>query len=221
MRCKNCGAENDESRFICENCGSPLYDENEEIINGDNEFYEDEYGNQNPNDDEAEKKKKKRNIIIICIVAAVVVIAVIVGVVFAIVGNNDKEPETTNISTSEITTEESTTKKKHTTTEKQTTEKVETTKETTTKQTTTQPTTTAPSFNISIDIDGNGSVTGDGQYTSGKKAALIATADEGYQFMGWYDNSTGSLVASSNKYTVTVKKDINLTAKFEKLGEVQ
>ncbi len=23
MRCKNCGAENDDSRYICEVCGSP------------------------------------------------------------------------------------------------------------------------------------------------------------------------------------------------------
>lgn len=27
MRCKNCGTENDDNRYICENCGSPLYDE--------------------------------------------------------------------------------------------------------------------------------------------------------------------------------------------------
>ena len=31
MRCKNCRFENDDDRFICENCGSPLYDEDEKI----------------------------------------------------------------------------------------------------------------------------------------------------------------------------------------------
>ena len=29
MRCKNCGADNDDNRYICEVCGSPLYDEND------------------------------------------------------------------------------------------------------------------------------------------------------------------------------------------------
>ena len=27
MRCKNCGSENEENLYICQNCGSPLYDE--------------------------------------------------------------------------------------------------------------------------------------------------------------------------------------------------
>ena len=34
MRCKNCGTYNDDNRYICETCGSPLYDENE-VINDD------------------------------------------------------------------------------------------------------------------------------------------------------------------------------------------
>ncbi|MDE6659485.1 MAG: zinc-ribbon domain-containing protein, partial [Eubacterium sp.] len=25
MRCKNCGSENEDGRYICQNCGSPLY----------------------------------------------------------------------------------------------------------------------------------------------------------------------------------------------------
>lgn len=29
MRCKNCGTYNDDNRYICETCGSPLYDEDE------------------------------------------------------------------------------------------------------------------------------------------------------------------------------------------------
>ena len=31
MRCRNCGSENDDNLYICSNCGSPLYDEQEEI----------------------------------------------------------------------------------------------------------------------------------------------------------------------------------------------
>ena len=37
MRCKNCGTENDDNRYICENCGSPLYDEDNIDINNDSE----------------------------------------------------------------------------------------------------------------------------------------------------------------------------------------
>ena len=29
MRCRNCGCENDDNLYICQNCGSPLYDEGE------------------------------------------------------------------------------------------------------------------------------------------------------------------------------------------------
>jgi len=29
MRCKNCGFENEDNRYICQNCGSPLFDEEE------------------------------------------------------------------------------------------------------------------------------------------------------------------------------------------------
>lgn len=89
-----------------------------------------------------------------------------------------------------------------------------------TTESTTAETTTAPapvSYVISVDIDGNGAVSGDGSYESGTKAQLVATADEGFQFAGWYDNSTGTLVASGEKYTVTVKNNLNLTAKFERM----
>lgn len=217
MRCRNCGAENDDSRFICENCGSPLYDENDEIINDNNENYQND-NNENNNDDNNDNKK--RNIIIISIVAAVVVIALIVGLVFAFSGRTNKEPstesQTVSLSTPQ-TQEETTTKKTTTTTKKQTTEEQKTT-EATTESTTTTTTTTVKSYHISVDIDGNGSVSGEGSYKAGKKATLIATADEGYQFVGWYDNSTGALVASGTKYTVTVKNDLNLTAKFSFMG---
>lgn len=214
MRCKNCGAENDESRFICENCGSPLYDENEEILNENQEDYQN--NNQPENDDNNEKDNKKRNIIIISIISAVVVIALIVGLVFAFSGKINKEPssETESVSVSVKEAEEETTTKKVTTTKEQTTKQTTTSAPTTTTTTTT----TVKSFYISVDIDGNGSVSGEGSYEAGKKATLVATPEQGYQFAGWYDNSTGTLVASGTKYTVTVKKDLNLTAKFSSVG---
>lgn len=35
MRCKNCGCENDDNLYICQNCGSPLYEEGEGPITDD------------------------------------------------------------------------------------------------------------------------------------------------------------------------------------------
>ena len=37
MRCKNCGSENEDNLYICQNCGSPLYDEDEPINDNNNE----------------------------------------------------------------------------------------------------------------------------------------------------------------------------------------
>lgn len=214
MRCKNCGAENDDSRFICANCGSPLYDEDEEIIAQTDEELDNQnnnINNQNSNNNDDNNKKKKQIIIITSIIVAVVVIAIIVGVcVHFASGSIDSESETSD--TSFVQTTESTTKKvKKTTTEPST--------ETTTQEITTTTTTTTKSYAVVVDIDGNGSATGDGSYNSGKKASLVAKADEGYQFEGWYDNDTGMLVASSSRYTVTVNENLNLTAKFSKLAE--
>lgn len=53
MRCRNCGSENEDGRYICQNCGSPLYDESDEIV--ENGGYLDEY-----EDDEAYEKRQLR-----------------------------------------------------------------------------------------------------------------------------------------------------------------
>lgn len=219
MRCKNCGFENEDGRYICSNCGSPLYDEDEiaeNDINNDNNI--DNYNNE-PDDcnDDGDKKKQ----IIIIIIAVIVVIAVAAGIIFGAVSGK-KSKETTTESTTISTTAEETTTKKVTTTKQETTTKETTTEEPTTKETTTKPTTTTEkTYRVYIDIDGNGNVTGDGEYTQGKKAVLTATADAGFEFDGWYD-AGGNLVASGTKYTITVKSDITLTAKFRQIdGGIQ
>ena len=38
MRCKNCGFENEDGRYICQNCGSPLYDEAENPADDENNY---------------------------------------------------------------------------------------------------------------------------------------------------------------------------------------
>ena len=68
MRCKNCGADNDDNRYICEVCGSPLYDEDDfdnaanddndktqtfKAVNGEN--YQPQNNNNNNNNNDGRK----------------------------------------------------------------------------------------------------------------------------------------------------------------------
>ncbi len=217
MRCKNCGFDNQDGRYICENCGSPLFDDNGQIVPE-----EDDVENQPPQkldepeetDIEDEKEKNKKSLIII-IVLAVILVAMIVGIIVAAVVNNDEETTTgPSVSVTTTTTEDET---ERSTRNRTTTER--TTESTTERTTTTTTTTTVARFTVSVDIDGNGSVTGDGTFESGTRTTLIATPDSGYQFMGWYDNDTGSQVASGSRYTVTVDSNRNLTARFAALPQ--
>ena len=217
MRCKNCGFDNQDGRYICENCGSPLFDDNGQIVPE-----EDDVENQPPQkldepeetDIEDEKEKNKKSLIII-IVLAVILVAMTVGIIVAAVVNNDEETTTgPSVSVTTTTTEDET---ERSTRNRTTTER--TTESTTERTTTTTTTTTVARFTVSVDIDGNGSVTGDGTFESGTRTTLIATPDSGYQFMGWYDNDTGSQVASGSRYTVTVDSNRNLTARFAALPQ--
>ena len=219
MRCKNCGFENEAERYICENCGSPLYDEDEDIESQQDSYSDDEPDEGDPIDDA--DKKKTRNSIIIITVLAVLLIAMITGIII-FASQSGKTPEQPSDSTS--------------TTESTEAPMITTTEPTTEKQTTTQPTTettTAPTtepttketeppiteYTISVDIDGNGTVSGDGKYKAGEKANLTATPDANSQFVGWYDNATRELVASGTNYTITVQKNLNLTARFEPIQQ--
>ena len=221
MRCKNCGSENEDGRYICQNCGSPLYDENDELM--ENGGYYDEY----EDDEEFEKKATKKSIIII-VILAVILIAVISAVVFAVSSlGGGKTPETSESDTIGVsddytlpsgnsfnTTENTTESTTESTTEK-TTEN--TTKPTTT---TTKPSSTKPAeskYKIYVDVDGNGNILGEGEYAKGKRVTLVATPDAGAQFVGWYEN--GVIVASGTKYAFTVDSERHLTAMFQTIPE--
>lgn len=225
MRCKNCGSENEDGRYICQNCGSPLYDESDEIM--ENGAYPDEY----EDDDEEYEKKATRKSIIIIIALAVVLVAVIAGVVFAVtslggskapessssdkvsVSDNYSEPSGSSLNN---TTEKTTEKTTESTTEKTT----ESTTKATTTTTTTRPSSTKPTeakFKIYVDVDGNGNILGEGEYAKGKRVTLVATPDAGAQFVGWYEN--GVIVASGTKYSFTVDGERHLTALFQKAPE--
>lgn len=222
MRCKNCGFENEDQRYICQNCGSPLYDEDEDIESQQEGNPEDDFDDDL--NDETDKKNTRNSIIIISVLA-VLLIAMIAGIII-LASSGGKSPEQPSDSTS---TTESTEAPTSTTTEP-TTEKQTTTEPTTqpttepTTEATTEPTTeeTEPpvaEYTVSVDIDGYGTVTGDGTYKAGEKATLTATPNANMQFVGWFDNATRELVASGMNYTVTVQKNLSLTARFEAIEQ--
>ena len=211
MRCKNCGTENDDNRYICENCGSPLYDEesiNNDIDNSQTQAFkplnpDDELDmNNTPNNDKLDNEKKadKKSIIAIAILA-VILVAVIVSIIVVAQGKKKAEASTTNSTTITTSTTENTTR------EETTTEKT-----TTTTTTTTTQTTTVKSYSIKLVSKGGGTVNGSGTYEDGDNVTIVATPDEGYVFDGWYSN--GAKISSAESYSFTATKNISISAVF-------
>ncbi len=231
MRCKKCGTENEEGRYICSNCGSPLYDEDEDILEQESEAEESEYteaqnqemyddqgnnesiANDVDEDDEEDNDKSKKLNTAIIVILVIIVIALIIGVILIVTGGGSNDDETNlneTESISDVIEDEATTL---TTTAPQTTQETIVGTTATTRQTT-ATTTTLPTYTIAVKTSGKGKVSGDGSYESGKKITLTATPSSGYEFDGWYDSSSDSLVASANTYSFTVGSDRSLTAKF-------
>lgn len=77
-------------------------------------------------------------------------------------------------------------------------------------------------YNVRCQVNprGAGSVSGYGSYESGSSCTLIATANAGYDFLGYY-NTSDVLVSSNATYTFTVNSDVNLVAKFTKSAPTQ
>lgn len=109
MRCKNCGFENNEGLYICQNCGSPLYDEDMSKIAPEQE-YEQKIAQIDTSDEDKEAAKKKRNIIITCVAAVLVVAIATAVIVFAVKGSGKEPTEPQTIS--QISSETETTKDK-------------------------------------------------------------------------------------------------------------
>lgn len=219
MRCKNCGTENDDNRYICENCGSPLYDE-DDFISGqpdsqlpsqdaEDNIYIPEASRttalpQNVSSNQ-DKPADKKSIIVIAILA-VVLVAIIASVIVIATTKSKNEDESTSVSTTQSTvsqTEPDSTKK--TTTEK-TTES--TTKETTTKETTTK----AKLWSIKVTSGGGGTVSGSGNYKDGDNVTITATPNESYVFEGWYSN--GEKISSAATYSFSAVENKSISASF-------
>jgi len=204
MRCKNCGSENDDNLYICQNCGSPLYDEDEDATpdvektqvfaaqgkrNAPNPK-----NNNNKNDDD----KKKQTIIII--VLCVILFAVIAGTVIAGVRARHKNNEPSSLT--QVSTSQTTTKKLQ-----------PTTTTTTTETTTTTTTTEAPSkLSVTLTCNDGGVVEGEGMFELGDEVTVYAEPDTGYDFDGWYLGN--KKVSSKSTYTFTITQDTKLKAVF-------
>ena len=224
MRCKNCGSENDEKLYICQNCGSPLYDEDEPADDNSSETrvfgtLDDPENTKTPaeaaaeraaaREQEEEERKRKKQVTTI-IVLAVVLLAIIIGTVIAVVHAKNKDAEDTtgtsvSTSVSETSTAASTTQKQQESTTKESTTATTTT-------TTTEKQTTAGSFTVKVDYNYGGTVSGNGNFKLGESATVRATADTGYSFDGWYDGNTK--VSSDAVYTFTVTDNRTLKAIF-------
>lgn len=224
MRCKNCGADNDDNRYICEVCGSPLYDEDDfdnaaiddndktqtfKAVNGENyqpqnnnnNSYDDNQYGKPQNDNGNNKNTEKKSLIIIAILA--VLLIAIVSSIAVIAHNKNKDTSTT----AQLTKVSDSDELSSSTTKERTTEK---TTESTTEKTTKE--TTKSLWIINTSSSGGGQTQGDGKYENGKTVTLVATADEGYQFDGWYSN--GIKVSSSEEYSFTANQNASFSAVF-------
>lgn len=236
MRCKNCGSENEDNLYICQNCGSPLYDEDEPINdnnNDENNNIEDEMGKTRvvpavsasdinsasqpsspkpekpPVDDEEEEKKKKQQTAII--IALAVVLVVIIAVLAAVlVKNSAAKKETTTASTS---TSESVSQSTAVFTTRQITERISEEEKEPSSETTTAPQT----YTIEVmSPDAGGGANGGGKIEVNKDITVMASPERGFQFDGWYEN--GKRVSPQQNYTFTVTRDRTLVAKFSEIS---
>ena len=76
--------------------------------------------------------------------------------------------------------------------------------------------------NVSVSSDGNGVVAINGAYVEsvtvvdGSSVTVTVTANDGYEFIGWFVGDNETAVSTDAKYTFTVSDDIVLVAKFER-----
>lgn len=221
MRCKNCGSENEDNLYICQNCGSPLYDEDDNDVLAEDEMGKTKVvpdvagssrgGAQPPhtNRTNAEKDEKQKQKTIAVIVILAVVLAVVVGVLAAVlISNSRNKNDVEDTSVPIVTTTEAPSTTAPTTTQ--------TTTETTTESTT--ESTTVVEYTVTVSCSQGGEVEGDGVYAKGEKCTVIARADDSFAFDGWYKN--GKRVSSNEVYSFSVNSDTDLEAVFTDYSDV-
>ena len=70
-------------------------------------------------------------------------------------------------------------------------------------------------YTVTANAQKGGSVSGGGAYETNATATITAEAEDGYYFIGWYDEN-GEMVTAYATYTLTVLRDRTFTARFEK-----
>ncbi|MBO5921828.1 MAG: InlB B-repeat-containing protein [Bacteroidaceae bacterium] len=79
------------------------------------------------------------------------------------------------------------------------------------------------SYTVSVSSDENGVVSIDGEniqsatVAAGATVTVSATANEGYEFIGWFVGNSGMAVSADAEYTFTVSENIALFAKFREV----
>ncbi len=77
--------------------------------------------------------------------------------------------------------------------------------------------TTPTSYRITVNANEGGYVSGSGDYNHGDIAEISAAPDNGYKFVGWYED--GTLVSTSLNYSFTVRSSRTFMAKFEVIDD--
>ena len=69
-------------------------------------------------------------------------------------------------------------------------------------------------YTVTVTKTEGGSVAGAGKYVEGQEVTLVATADKGYEFVGWF-NEDDNEVSKDITYRFIVESDVVLNAKFK------
>ena len=69
---------------------------------------------------------------------------------------------------------------------------------------------------VTVTAEANGTVTGSDEYLKNSDVTVVATANSGYKFSGWYKDGTS--VSTNATYTFKAENDIALVAKFSKVS---
>ena len=71
-------------------------------------------------------------------------------------------------------------------------------------------------YTLTVTADEGGSVTNGGTFDEGTEVTIIATPDDGYEFVGWF-NENGGLVSDEISYTVEIGANIQLVSNYNLL----
>jgi hypothetical protein len=71
-------------------------------------------------------------------------------------------------------------------------------------------------YTLTVTAGEGGSVTNGGTFDEGTEVTIIATPDDGYEFVGWF-NENGELVSDEISYTVEIGANIQLVSNYSLL----